>query len=75
MKELKLNKKIKELSEKEIVKLTKMLGECQIISFDPKKMSKRIKKSYELRTKAHELMLEADVLLDGIIKDLYGDTR
>jgi Spy/CpxP family protein refolding chaperone len=68
-----LNKKIKELSEKEMSKLNKMLGECQIISFDPKKMSKRIKKSYELRTKAHELMLKADVLLDGILKDLYGN--
>lgn len=72
---MKLNKKIKNLSEKEMSKLTKMLGECQIISFDPKEMTKRLEKCYDLRGKAHGLLLEADILLDGIIKDLYGEQR
>lgn len=70
-----MKKKIKELTQKEISKLNKMLGECEIISFDPKKIQKKVELAYELRTDAHVLMLESDVLLDEVLKEIYGDYK
>ena len=67
--------KIKQMNQKEIAKLNKILGDCDIITFDPKKIKRRIEKAYQMRTKAHDLMLESDILLDEIIKELYGDSQ
>jgi hypothetical protein len=50
-----------------------MLGDCKVISFDPKQIKRKIEKSYGMRTKAHDLMLQADILLDEVLTALYGE--
>ena len=71
---MKLNKKIKDLTPQEQNKLNKILGECSIISFDPKKVLAKLNKAYNIRAKAHGLLLEADIMLDELYKDLTGET-
>lgn len=70
-----MKKKIKELNQKEIAKLNKMLGECDIITFNEKKVTKQIQRSYKMREQAHDLILKADILLDEVLKELYGTTN
>lgn len=68
-----MHKKIKELTPKEREKLSKMMGECEIITFNKADISKRIARALKKSTKAHADLLKADEELLLIIKELYGN--
>jgi hypothetical protein len=66
--------KLKELTPKQKKLLDKFIDKAEIVIFDKEDIVKRIRKANELRTKAHDMMLEADTLLDTIQKELiYGE--
>jgi len=67
-----MKKKIKELTPEDIVELDKILKKCQIITFDPKEISDAIKDAYGMREYAHDLLLQADLLLDEVLQELSG---
>jgi hypothetical protein len=60
------------LKDKEVQDLFKKLGECDVIAFDPKEIQEKIQTSYDMRTYAHDLLLQADILLDEVLKELSG---
>jgi hypothetical protein len=60
------------LKDKEVQDLFKKLGDCEVIAFDPKEIQEKIKASYDMRTYAHDLLLQADILLDEVLKELSG---
>ena len=63
------------LNSPEVKKMFDKLGDLDVITFDPKKIQKRIIKAYDLRYKAHGMLLEADCLLDTILKELTKSTK
>jgi hypothetical protein len=60
------------LKDKEVQDLFKKLGDCDVIAFDPKEIQEKIQTSYDMRTYAHDLLLQADILLDEVLKELSG---
>jgi hypothetical protein len=67
--------KLTELTPKQKKLLDKFIDKAEMVMFDKEDIVKRIRRANELRNKAHEMMLEADILLDGIIKEMYGDDK
>ena len=59
-------------NKKKLSKLGKILENCNIITFDPKDIRKRIVTAYKIRKQAHELLLRADITIDNIINELSG---
>lgn len=68
-------KKIKQLSKEELDSLNKAILNCEIITFDKEDIERRINEAYAFKTKGHELLLQADILLDEVLKELYGKTK
>jgi len=65
--------KLTELTPKQKKILDKFIDKAEIVIFNKEDIVKRIRRANELRTKAHDMMLEADTLLDTIQKELlYG---
>ena len=61
------------LKDKKSQELLQKLGECEVITFDKKKIWGKILKSYKMKEQAHALLLQADVLLDEVLNELYGE--
>ena len=66
-------KKIKQLNSKEREDLYNAIKDADIISFDADAIKEKIELAYALRWSAHESLLESDLLLDEVLKELYGD--
>ena len=64
-------KKMK-LKDKEVREMIEKLGDCEVITFDPKEIKEKIETAYDMRNYAHDLMLQADILLDEVLKELSG---
>lgn len=60
------------LKDKEVQDMFKKLGDCDVIAFDPKEITEKISLAYNLRSAAHETLLEADKILDEVLKELSG---
>ena len=60
------------LKDKEVQDMFKKLGDCDVIAFDPKEIMEKIEFAYQKRDSAHELLLQADVLLDEVLRELSG---
>jgi len=69
---MKINKKIRDLTPKELDEVNKAIQDCQIIAFDGQEIAEKRQLSVNLRMAAHETLLEADLLDDEIIKTLMG---
>lgn len=60
------------LKDKEVLEMFKKLGDFEIIAFDPKEIAEKIETAYDMRTYAHDLLLEVDILLDEVLTELSG---
>jgi hypothetical protein len=60
------------LKDKEVLEMFKKLGDCEVIAFDTKEIAENIKDAYDMRTYAHDLLVQADILLDEVLKELSG---
>ena len=60
------------LKDKEVQDMFKKLGDCDVIAFDPKEIMEKIEFAYQKRDSAHELLLQSDVLLDEVLRELSG---
>ena len=60
------------LKDKEVQDMFKKLGDCDVIAFNPKEIMEKIEFAYQKRDSAHELLLQADVLLDEVLRELSG---
>lgn len=67
--------KLKTLTPKQRKLLDKFIDTAEIFMFDKKEIAKKIKLSYSKREIAHKLMLDADILLDEVLTELYGETK
>lgn len=63
------------LKDKEIADLYKKLGDLDVITFDPKEVECKIADAYVMREEAHRLLLQSDILLDEVLKQIYGETK
>lgn len=60
------------LKDKKVREMFEKLGDCEVIAFDPKEIAEKISLAYNLRSAAHETLLEADKILDEVLKELSG---
>jgi hypothetical protein len=60
------------LTKEEKLKLSKIVDKCEFYPFDQKAIEKKIARAYKLRDQAHEMLLQADVLLDEVLTKMYG---
>jgi hypothetical protein len=65
--------KFKDMTPKQKKLLDKFIDKAEIVMFGKKDIAKSIRRAHELRDKAHDMLLEADILLDGVIKEMYGE--
>lgn len=63
------------LQDKKLAELYRKLGDLDVMTFDPQKVQKTIMKSYAMKEKAHELLLQADLLLDEVFTKIYGEIK
>ena len=65
---------LKQLTPKQKKLLDKLVDSAEIVVLDKDDIIERIRQANELRIKAHSMLLEADILLDTIQKELlYGE--
>lgn len=66
-------KKTRKLSKEEVLDFGSLIDKCEFILIDKKEIKEKLAESYSKREHAHLLMLQSDILLDEIIKELYGE--
>jgi len=69
---MKINKKIKDLTPEEAKKMSDIISKCNIVTFDEKEINEKIIAAYDMRVYAYDLLLEADLLIDEVLKELTG---
>lgn len=65
--------KLTKLTPKQRKKLDKFIDKAEIIFFDKGAIFRKINSANNLKSKAHQDMLEADILLAEVIDELYGN--